>query len=69
MLDSPSKQCVIVAPYYSEDDCHLLYSYPQCKILHTMFKNIGVRERLSDNPNIPIHVLVPHYFNSMVDFE
>lgn len=33
-----------------------------------MFKNICAREKFSDFDNLPTQILVPHFFESMIDF-
>ncbi len=33
-----------------------------------MFQNICAREKFSDFDNLPTQILVPHFFESMIDF-
>ena len=34
-----------------------------------MFKNICAREKMCDFDNLPTQILVPHFFESMIDFQ
>jgi hypothetical protein len=58
-----------MAAYYSEDGCKALHSFKDFNFMHPLFNNLPLRERLSDNMEQPLTVLVPHYLDSFVDFE
>ena len=59
----------MVSPYYCEDGNRVIFSYPGYNQLHTMFKNICAREKFHEFDNLPTQILVPHFFESMIDFE
>ncbi len=63
-----SNKVVTVCPYYTEDGSKVIYSYPGYNRLHPMFSNICAREKVIDFDDIPTQILVPHYYESDLDF-
>jgi hypothetical protein len=64
----PSIKVVTVCPYFTEDGSKVIYSYPGYNRLHPMFQNICAREKVIDFDDLPTQILVPHYYESQLDF-
>ena len=68
LISNPGKNCYIINPYYCEEGCRVIHSYSGYGQLHTNFKHICVRERLTEMNRLPLQFLVPHIYGSDIDF-